>query len=109
VSSTSDLLASSPFVIAAAAATIGSNTIRSLISAIFERPKQHSIIVRHANREIKIEAASSATVEQVMEALQKTMKTERGATAAGQPEQPRNNEADRLNASETQADGNNHE
>jgi hypothetical protein len=103
VSSTSDLLASAPFVIAAAAAAIGSSTIRSLISAIFERPKQHTIIVRHADREIKLEAASNANIEQVMEALLMTMKGERETAASAKPERSSDNEGEGLNASGPQA------
>lgn len=101
MSSTSDLATSIPFVVAAVS-LLGLKSVRSIISSIFERPKQHTIIVRHANNEIKLEGASSATIEQVLDALRTTMRSESETAEWTHPQQADSSSGEGLRSSEPQ-------
>jgi hypothetical protein len=66
MSDTSDLLQAALLVTLSCAFYFMSKSVRRVVSSIFNRPGQHTIIVRHADHQINIAAARSGEVEQTI-------------------------------------------
>jgi hypothetical protein len=65
MSGTSDLLQTA-LPVTLSCVFLASRSVRGVVSSIFNRPGQHTIIVRHADHQINVEAARSGEVEQTI-------------------------------------------
>lgn len=74
-----DLAQTVPIVALCGVFLLKSRLARQVVSSIFIEPKLHTIIVRHADRQINIEAARSGEVEETVSRIlaMKTVPTPR--------------------------------